>query len=130
MTLEEKKLYHQIHPLKLGTDFLSGFGAVYLLWERQLLAAVCLAFIPSAVLSLILVTKVDLEKYKNSAFGVYIRRHMYSKGVDWLRFGGFTLMMVGGWDHWWSLIGVGFLIVLACWSKGLIVGAFSEKKTG
>ena len=64
MTLEEKKIYSQIHPVKLLTDVVTGFGAVYLLWYHDLIAAVCLAFIPSTVVSLILIAKTDLEKYK------------------------------------------------------------------
>jgi hypothetical protein len=77
------------------TDVVSAFGAVYLLWEQYLIIGVCIAFIPSTVLSMVLIAKVDLEKYKNSAFGVYIRKHMSSKAHDWLRFAGLMVMMVG-----------------------------------
>lgn len=128
MTLQEKKLYHQIHPLQLLTDLLTAFGAVYLLWEHYLVLGVCLAFIPSTVLSMVLIAKVDLEKYKNSAFGVYIRKNMSSKWLDWLRFGGLVVMMVAGWNHWLWLVVSGFLIVLFCWLKGLLMTSFSPRK--
>jgi len=32
MTRKEKGFYHQIHPVKLTTDILSDFVALYLLW--------------------------------------------------------------------------------------------------
>lgn len=102
------------------TDVLSAFSAVYLLWEQYLIIGVCAAFIPSTVISMILIAKVDLEKYKNSAFGVYIRNHMSSTALDWLRFAGLMVMMIGGWNRWIWLIALGFCIVLYVWLKGLI----------
>ena len=129
MTLEEKKLYHQIHPVKLFTDIVTGFGSVYLLWiHSNLFAVVCLAFIPSTIVSMILIAKTDLEKYKDSAFGTYLRRHMASKASDWIRFAGFAVMLTGGWINMLWLIAVGFLIILFVWIKGLIFGKPRPKK--
>ena len=102
------------------TDVVSAFAAVYLLWEHYLIAGVCIAFIPSTILSMVLIAKVDLEKYKNSALGVYIRKHMSSKALDWLRFAGLMVMMVGGWNRLLWLVGVGLAIVLYVWLKGLV----------
>ncbi len=39
MTFQEKRLYHQIHPLKLATDIGATIRFLYLLWERKLLLA-------------------------------------------------------------------------------------------
>ena len=128
MTLEEKKLYHQIHPVKLFTDFGTGFGAVYLLWYHYLVAAVCLAFIPSAIVSMALIAKTDLEKYKNSAFGTYLNKHMSSKSSDWVRFAGFAVMLTGGWVNKLWLVEIGFTVVLFVWLKGLLFGNFYRKK--
>ncbi len=102
------------------TDVVSAFGAVYLLWEHFLILGVCIAFLPSTVLSMVLIAKVDLEKYKNSAFGVYIRKYMSSKALDWLRFAGLMIMMVGGWNRWLWLVAIGFCIVIYVWMKGLL----------
>jgi hypothetical protein len=102
------------------TDVVSAFGAIYLLWEHYLIVGVCIAFIPSTVLSMVLIAKADLEKYKNSTFGVYIRKHMSSKALDWLRFAGFIVMMVGGWNRWIWLVVIGLFIVLYVWMKGLL----------
>ena len=129
MTLEEKKTYSQIHPVKLLTDIVTGFGAVYLLWQHYLILAICLAFIPSTVVSLILIAKTDLEKYKDSALGTYLRRHMASKSSDWIRFGGFVVMLTGGWLNILWLVAVGFFIILFIWTKGLIFGKPAVKKS-
>ena len=128
MTLEEKKIYSQIHPVKLLTDIATGFGAVYLLWQHYLVLAICFAFIPSTVVSLILIAKTDLEKYKDSALGTYLRRHMASKSSDWIRFGGFVVMLTGGWLNILWLVAAGFLIILFVWTKGLIFGKPGSKK--
>ncbi len=127
MTLEEKKIYHQIHPLQLATDFLTGFGAAYLLWQQSLIIGVCVAFVPSTVMSLYIIAKVDLEKYKASNFGFYVRKHMASKTADWLRFVGFAVMLMGGWLQFLWLVALGFLIVLLVWTKGLFVKSSGQK---
>lgn len=31
----ERRLYHQIHPLKLGIDWGTGAVSLYLLWQRR-----------------------------------------------------------------------------------------------
>ena len=119
MTLEEKKTYHQIHPIQIAVDLLSGFGAVYLLWLHSLWGVV-VAFVPSTAVSLYIIAKVDLEKYKSSALGLYVRKHLASKTSDWLRFGGFGIMLMGGWLRLLWVIGVGFLGVLMVWCGGLL----------
>jgi len=129
VTLEEKKIYSQIHPVKLLTDVVTGFGAVYLLWLHFLIAGVSLAFIPSTVASLVLIARTDLEKYKDSPFGTYLRRTMASKSSDWIRFGGFAIMLTGGWINVLPLSAVGFLIILFVWLKGLMFGKKAGAKT-
>ena len=128
MTIEEKRIYHQIHPLQLSVDLLTGFGAVYLLWNQHLILGVCIAFIPSTIVSLYIIAKVDLEKYKGSNFGVYIRKNMGSKSADWLRFGGFAVMLMGGWLNLLWLVAIGFGVVLLIWTKGFIVASLRQKK--
>jgi hypothetical protein len=128
VTLEEKKIYSQIHPIKLLTDIVTGFGAVYLLWLHYLIVAVCIAFIPSTVVSLYLIAKVDLEKYKDSSFGTYLRRNVASKSSDWIRFAGFVVMLTGGWINMLWLAAVGFLIILFVWVKGMVFPKVIVKK--
>ena len=43
MTLKEKALYHQIHPLKLSTDILAAAVSLYLFWVHEPLPALVVA---------------------------------------------------------------------------------------
>jgi len=67
MTREEKLLYHQIHPLKLLTDWTAGFAALPLLWRHRLRAALLVTFVPPILVSVLIIRYVDLEPYKRSA---------------------------------------------------------------
>ena len=121
MKLEEKKLYHQIHPVKIFTDFASGFLAVYLLWEDLPVWALIIAFVPSLVISLIIISQANLDRYKNSAFGRYTQKYLAAKSTDTIRFIGFIAMMFGGWYHSMGLIVAGFLVVIGVWLRGFIL---------
>lgn len=39
MTLRERALYHQIHPVKLAVDWSAGLVSAVLLWRHRLAAA-------------------------------------------------------------------------------------------
>lgn len=114
----------------MTTDVVTAFAAVYFLVGHFLILSLCIAFIPSTIVSMIIMAKSDLEKYKNSAFGVYIRKYMASKSSDWIRFGGFVVMMVGGWNNLLWLITLGFAVILFVWLKGLIFPVAAPKKQG
>jgi hypothetical protein len=73
MTPQEKSLYHQIHPLKLLTDSSAEVLSLYLFWKRKLLAGLIVLLVTPVILSTLIITWVDLEAYKQSAFGRYIR---------------------------------------------------------
>src|SRR5699024_7412743 len=68
---QEKKLYHQIHPLKLLTDWITGVISLYILWSHQIVTALIVMFVPSILVSIIIMKYVNLEKLKNSSF-VYL----------------------------------------------------------
>jgi hypothetical protein len=53
---------------------------------------------------------------------------MSSKSSDWIRFGGFVVMLTGGWLNILWLVAVGFFIILLIWTKGLIFGKPAVKK--
>ena len=46
MDLQEKILYHQIHPIKLFTDISTAIFSLYLLWRHRIGAALLVMFIP------------------------------------------------------------------------------------
>jgi len=127
MTIQEKKLYHQIHPLQIATDVLTGFGALYLLWIQEPFWGICVAFVPSTVVSLYIIARIDLEKYKDSRFGVYLRKYVSSKSADWGRFGGFVIMLIGGWVRLWWIAAAGFAAILYVWLNGLIGNRRTKK---
>ena len=118
MTLLEKNLYQQIHPLRLFTDWTSGLYACYLFWNQELIPGLVLAFGPSLIVSLIILRFTDLEKLKNSRFGRYYKR-TYNKTVDFTRFGGFVVMAAGSWNQTIQIVGVGLIIIIGTWTYGI-----------
>ena len=119
MTLQEKQLYHQIHPLKLFTDWSTEIIALYPLWQHQLVLALLIAFVPSIIVSLVLVRFAHLEKYKESRFGKYIGKYM-TRPIEMMRFVGYALMAMGAWFHAVWLIPLGLLVIVLAWSRGVI----------
>ena len=119
MTFEEKALYHQIHPLKLATDIIGTFPSLYLLWQHELLWGLLVTFIPSIIASYLLIRYANLEPYKQSAFGQYIRRYM-SHTIEAVRLLGLGVMMVGAWYHLGWLIALGLVIILVGWLRGIL----------
>jgi hypothetical protein len=119
MTLQEKILYHQIHPLKLLTDSAVGFVALPLLWRHRLRAALLIMFAPAILVSVLLIRYADLESYKRSAFGRYVERYMTTQ-MEAVRFAGYLLMALGAWYRRPRLIPFGVLVVLLGWFRGLL----------
>ncbi|MDV2888546.1 hypothetical protein RYX45_25630, partial [Alkalihalophilus pseudofirmus] len=76
---------HQIHPLKLLTDWITGVISLYLLWSHQIVTTLIVMFVPSILVSIIIIKYVNLEKLKKSSFGNYVQRFM-TKGMEIVRF--------------------------------------------
>ena len=121
MDLQERYLYHQIHPLKLFTDFAAGILALYPLWQHNLYVAILVAFVPSVIVSFFLMFFVNLGKYKASPLGEYLNKYM-TRQMESIRFAGYALMAVGAWIHRVWMIPIGFVIVLFGWLKGRMFG--------
>ena len=119
MTVEEKYLYHQIHPLKPFIDWSTGIAALFPLWQHNLELALVIALIPPPIVSFLLMRFADLEKHKESAFGRYVRRYM-TRQVEAIRFAGYIAMAVGAWMRIVWVIPVGLVIILFGWLKGRI----------
>lgn len=122
MNIPEKNLYQQVHPARLVTDWTTGFFACYLLWQQDLITAVVIAFIPSLIVSFIVIKFGDLEKIKNSAFGKYFKR-TYDKSHDLIRLGGFITMGISAWYQSFGGMGLGLAIIVISWVSGM----FSNK---
>jgi len=117
MTRTEKLLYHQIHPLKLLTDISSCLGSCVLVWQHQLVAAMLLAFLPAIVASVLIVALVDLEAYKASGYGNYVRLYM-TRAVEAQRMTGQIVMWAGAWHHAPLVMVLGSLVIVLAWLSG------------
>ena len=119
MTPQEKILYHQIHPLKLFTDIGAEFISLYLFWRHKLIAGLVTMFVPPIIASLLIIKLVDLETYKQSALGRYIRIYM-TPSVVIVRVLGTVLTHVGAWYRILLLIPLGLMVVLLGWLRGIL----------
>jgi len=117
MTLKEKVLYHQIHPLKLTADIGCEPFSLYFFWHHDLALGLATHFIPPIVASLILLRRADFEVIKRSRAGAYLRHNM-TKRVEGIRFGGDIVMVLGAWFHRPSLIVAGLVVIVTAWSSG------------
>jgi hypothetical protein len=80
--------------------------------------ALLIAFVPSILVSLALVRFANLEKYKESRFGKYIRKYM-TRTIEIIRFAGYAIMAIGAWFHVVWLIPLGLVIILSGWFRGV-----------
>ena len=84
MTLKEKVLYHQIHPLKLTADIGCEPVSLYFFWRHDLALGLATHFVPPIAASLILIRWTDLETIKQSRAGAYLR-HAMTRTVEAIR---------------------------------------------
>jgi hypothetical protein len=120
MTFREKKLYHQIHPLKLLADISTGFFTTYLLWQHNVSWFLILFLLPSVIISILLIHFANLEQIKNSRFGKYIATFMTSS-IEAIRLSGQICMWIAAWYHLVVLIALGLLIIFGGWCYGLLL---------
>jgi hypothetical protein len=99
MNFAEKKLYHQIHPLKLATDIGVTPIFLYFLWRHEIVPALLVGFVPPIVVSAVMMKWTpDLEWIKNSALGQYLKRYMTPTN-EVIRFLTLIPMAYGAWVH-------------------------------
>jgi len=127
MTLKEKALYNQIHPLKLSTDILAAAVSLYLFWMHQTLPALALHFVPPLLASWLIIRYVDLEPQKRSAFGQYVARSM-TRTIEAVRLFGDLVMIFGAWIHDTKLMILGFLVIVGAWCNGLLPSKTRQRK--
>lgn len=120
MTPQEKRLYHQIHPLKLFADSSAEVLSLYLFWKRKLMAGLIVLLLPPIIVSTLIIKWVDLEAYKQSAFGRYLLAHM-TPAVVAMRLLGTIITHLGAWYRRRFLIPLGFVIVLLAWLRGILL---------
>jgi hypothetical protein len=115
--LREKTLYHQIHPAKLATDWVTAFIAAYLLWRHDLIPALLIGFVPSIIATVLVVRFADLERLKASSFGAYVGRYM-TRAMEVVRSAGAIVFWLGAWFRKPEIMVAGILVILAAWARG------------
>ena len=83
------------------------------------MAAIAIALLPPIIVSTIIITAVDLERYRQSSFGRYLTTYM-SRATEVIRLFGFVLMALGSWFHQAWLPPCGLVVVLLAWLRGII----------
>jgi hypothetical protein len=120
MSPQEKRLYHQIHPLKLATDISAEIVSLYLFWKHKLLAGMLVILAPPVIASALVMRLANLETYKQSALGRYIRDYMTPSAVA-IRILGTVITHVGAWYRKPALIPLGLMMVLLGWLQGKLL---------
>jgi hypothetical protein len=119
MTRSEKILYHQIHPLKLGTDVTAAVVSLFFFWQHRFWLALVLHFGPPLVASALIISLSNLEPQRNSAFGRYVKRTM-TRAIEALRLVGDIAVVFGAWFHSSIVITTGLVVIVAAWLSGLV----------
>jgi hypothetical protein len=120
MLYREKQLYHQVHPLKLGTDISTSIVSTYFFWVHDLWPAILTTLVPPVAVSVIMLSTMDFSWIKRSAVGRYLAWEM-TPATQALRLAGALVMIFGAWyQQWWGIV-LGLLIVLFGWLRGLLL---------
>jgi hypothetical protein len=119
LNIQEKALYHQIHPIKLTTDISTSLVSLYFFWTNDLVIGLLIGILPSILVSVALIQVADLNRLKNSRLGGYIANYMTSR-MQGLRLVGQVVIWVGAWYHVVFVVIAGFLAILVGWTRGKI----------
>jgi len=119
--LPERVLYHQVHPLKLATDFSTAIASLLLLGRHRLGLALLVMWIPSVLVSIALIRRCDFARTRDAAVGAYLRRYM-TRNMETVRFLGLGLAAVGAWQHVTWLIVLGAALVASGWFGPWLLG--------
>jgi hypothetical protein len=116
---KELKLYHQIHPIKLGTDIASAIAFLFLLWRHRIAPALVAGFLPPIIVSgVMMIWPPNVENVKNSPLGKYVSKYM-TPTIEVVRLLTLAPMAWGAWIHHIWLILLGFVVLLFAWCNGL-----------
>jgi hypothetical protein len=119
VTLKEKILFHQVHPVKLATDIAAALISLYFLWEHELMIGLLTHFIPPPIASAAVIRFSNLERYKNSRLGAYLARYM-TPAAQFTRLAGDLITIFAAWYRSPGGIIVGLAVILTAWGYGLL----------
>ena len=129
MSLRERILLHQVHPVKLLADWGTGLAAAWLLWDHRLVSALIVGFVPSICISIYLILRVDLSRFRDSPLGRYFLSPLTRPG-DQVRLFGLLVTWTAAWFNSLLFALAGLAIILYAWGKGLLVRRRGEKDPG
>ena len=118
LTFRERVLYHQIHPAKLFADIATALVAIDLFWRHALAPGLIIALLPPLLVSAVLLQEGNLDRYRSSPMGAYLRRFM-PPWVQAVRLFGVALAFYASWHHIPAGIYGGLALVAVCWANGL-----------
>jgi hypothetical protein len=119
VTLREKQLYHQVHPLKLATDIGASVVSTAFFWIHSPWLGLATMFGPPIAVSSVMLATMDFSRIRDSALGRYLKWEM-TPAMQALRLAGTVPMVYGAWVHQPLAIAFGLLVVLFGWLRGLI----------
>jgi hypothetical protein len=118
VTFAERALYHQIHPAKLFADTATALFAIDLFWRHALVPGLIVALLPPLLVSAVLLREADLERYRSSPMGAYLRQFM-PPWVQALRLFGVGVAFYAAWYHVPAGVVSGLALVAICWANGI-----------
>ena len=119
MTLGERVLYHQVHPLTLAADIGSTLAAIPLLWIGELLLGIAVALGVPVIGSAIVLATADLAPIANSPVGEYLRRYM-TPAMQAVRLVAGLALLWAAWVQSVPAIVACLAVVALAWANGLI----------
>lgn len=119
LTFAERALYHQIHPAKLFADIATALIGLDLFWRHELIPGLIIAVLPPVLVSAVLVREANLERYRSSPMGAYVRRFM-PPWVQALRFFAVAFAFYAAWYHVPAGVIGSLALVAACWAQGIV----------
>jgi hypothetical protein len=120
LSVRERVLYHQLHPLKLATDISTAVASLVLLAEHRLGLALVVMWGPSILMSALLVGFGSFSETKESPVGAYLRRYM-TEAMQGVRLLGMGVAAVGAWWSAWWLVPVGAAVIVWGWTGGWLI---------
>ena len=118
MTFAERALYHQIHPAKLFADISTAVIAIDLFWRHELAPGLIIALLAPVLVSAVLLREADLERYRSSPMGAYLRRFM-PPWVQAVRLFGVGVAFYAAWFQFAPGVVSGLALVAICWANGI-----------
>jgi hypothetical protein len=105
--------------VKVFADVASAVIALDLFWRHLLVPGLVIALLLPVLVSATLIREVDLEPYRRSAMGAYVRRFMPA-WVQAPRAFGAALALYAAWYHVPAGVIGGLALVAACWASGIV----------